>query len=196
MLWSSSSAISSSNARSRSLCSTEGSLASLGFSCWSVSSFLFCWPLSAGLKLTKKDRVSQKLPTYPCPKPTLTLTPCLGQNVGLGEGWVSSFPETGNPKAKKNTFHYETEICENPMKITWKYHEHHFISLSNPNSTRNARKRFNEFLWTPKSSMGKQITVTITHWLIRLTKQAFLISNMVYSGALRFNNETHLLVFA
>ena len=104
MLWSSSSAISSSNARSRSLCSTEGSLASLGFSCWSVSSFLFCWPLSAGLKLTKKDWVSQKLSTYPCPKPTLTLTPCLGQNVGLGEGWVSSFPETGNPKSKKNTF--------------------------------------------------------------------------------------------
>ena len=27
-----------------------------------------------------------KLPTYPSPKPTLTLTSHLGQNVGLGEG--------------------------------------------------------------------------------------------------------------
>ena len=25
-------------------------------------------------------------------------------------------------------FHYETEICENPMKINWKYHEHHFMA--------------------------------------------------------------------
>ena len=30
--------------------------------------------------------VSAKLPTYPSPKPTLTLTSHLGQNVGLGEG--------------------------------------------------------------------------------------------------------------
>ena len=30
--------------------------------------------------------VSGKLPTYPSPKPTLTLTSYLGQNVGLGEG--------------------------------------------------------------------------------------------------------------
>ena len=30
--------------------------------------------------------VSGKLPTYPSPKPTLTLTSHLGQNVGLGEG--------------------------------------------------------------------------------------------------------------
>ena len=27
-----------------------------------------------------------KLPTYPSPKPTLSLTSHLGQNVGLGEG--------------------------------------------------------------------------------------------------------------
>ena len=30
--------------------------------------------------------VSRKLPTYPSPAPTLTLTSHLGQNVGLGEG--------------------------------------------------------------------------------------------------------------
>ena len=30
--------------------------------------------------------VSVKLPTYPSPKPTLTLISYLGQNVGLGEG--------------------------------------------------------------------------------------------------------------
>ena len=30
--------------------------------------------------------VSAKLPTYPSPKPTLTLTSPLGQNVGLREG--------------------------------------------------------------------------------------------------------------
>ena len=30
--------------------------------------------------------VSGKLPTYPSPKPTLTLTSHLGQNVDLGEG--------------------------------------------------------------------------------------------------------------
>ena len=40
--------------------------------------------------------VSGKLPTYPSPNSTLTLTSHLGQNVGLGEGWVSIFPETYN----------------------------------------------------------------------------------------------------
>ena len=30
--------------------------------------------------------ISVKLPTYPSPKPTLTLSSYLGQNVGLGEG--------------------------------------------------------------------------------------------------------------
>ena len=38
--------------------------------------------------------VSAELPTYPFPKPTLTLSSYLGQNVGLGEGLVGSFPET------------------------------------------------------------------------------------------------------
>ena len=37
--------------------------------------------------------VSRKLPTYPSPKPTLTLTSHLGQNVGLEEGKVGSFRE-------------------------------------------------------------------------------------------------------
>ena len=35
-----------------------------------------------------------KLPTYPSPKPTLSFTSHLRQNVGLGEGWVGSFQET------------------------------------------------------------------------------------------------------
>ena len=38
--------------------------------------------------------VSVKLRTYPSTKPTLTLSSYLMQNVGLGEGSVSSFPET------------------------------------------------------------------------------------------------------
>ena len=39
---------------------------------------------------------SGKLPTYPSPKPTLTLPSHLGQNVGLGEGKVGSFPDKYN----------------------------------------------------------------------------------------------------
>ena len=44
---------------------------------------------------------SGKLPTYPSHKPTLTLTSHLGQNVGLGEGYVGSFPETYNHPAEQ-----------------------------------------------------------------------------------------------
>ena len=33
-----------------------------------------------------KNQISGKLPTYPSPKPTLTLVSHLRQNVGLGEG--------------------------------------------------------------------------------------------------------------
>ena len=40
--------------------------------------------------------MSMKLPTYPSPKPTLTLTSHLGQNVALVEGYVGSFLETYN----------------------------------------------------------------------------------------------------
>ena len=40
--------------------------------------------------------VSVKLPNYLSPKLTLTLTSHLGQNVGLGDGLVGSFPETYN----------------------------------------------------------------------------------------------------
>ena len=39
-------------------------------------------------------KVFGKVPTYPSPKSTLTLTSHLGQNVGLGKGSVGSFPET------------------------------------------------------------------------------------------------------
>ena len=38
--------------------------------------------------------VSGKLPTYPSPKPTLTLTSHLRQNGGLAEGLVGRSPET------------------------------------------------------------------------------------------------------
>ena len=36
------------------------------------------------------------MPTYPSPKPTLTLSSHLGQNVGVGEGKEGIFPETYN----------------------------------------------------------------------------------------------------
>ena len=48
--------------------------------------------LSFPLKWSKAPRrvgflyLSRKIPTYPSPEPTLTLTSHLGQNVGLGEG--------------------------------------------------------------------------------------------------------------
>ena len=47
----------------------------------------------------KKDllvsvKVAGKLPTYPSPKLALALTSPLGQNDGLGEGQVGSFPES------------------------------------------------------------------------------------------------------
>ena len=38
--------------------------------------------------------VSGKLPGYPSPKQTLTLTSHLGQNVDLGKEWVGRFQET------------------------------------------------------------------------------------------------------
>ena len=43
--------------------------------------------------LIRSIQVCGKLPTYPSPKLTLTLTSHLGQNDGLGEGQVGSFPE-------------------------------------------------------------------------------------------------------
>ena len=43
---------------------------------------------------TKRSYVSDKLPTYPSPKPTFTLSFHFQQNVGLGEGQVGSFLET------------------------------------------------------------------------------------------------------
>ena len=46
--------------------------------------------------------------TYPSPKSKLTLSSYLGQNVGLGEGYVGTFPETYNDPTrdhyKINTF--------------------------------------------------------------------------------------------
>ena len=41
-----------------------------------IASFILSW---------KEEAAWWKLPTYPSPKPTLTLTSHLGQNVGLGE---------------------------------------------------------------------------------------------------------------
>ena len=49
------------------------------------------------IKIPKKlGYVSGKLPTYPSPKPKFNTNSHLRQNVGLGEGWVGSFPETYN----------------------------------------------------------------------------------------------------
>ena len=47
-----------------------------------------------GDKKTGSMFVSGKLPTYPSPNLTFTLTSCFGQNVRFGEGYVDSFPET------------------------------------------------------------------------------------------------------
>ena len=46
---------------------------------------------------------SGKLPTYPSPKPTSTLTSLLGQNVGLGEGQVVLHPQTEFPSESAKT---------------------------------------------------------------------------------------------
>ena len=56
------------------------------------------WPVLIFREGTKRlwTYVSKKLPTYPSPTPTSTLTFHLGQNVGLREGYVGSFPETYN----------------------------------------------------------------------------------------------------
>ena len=40
----------------------------------------------APVKKADQFRFLSKLPTYPSPKPTLSLTSHLGHNVGLGEG--------------------------------------------------------------------------------------------------------------
>ena len=45
-------------------------------------------------RTTGSISVPEQLPTYPSPKPTLTLTCHLLTVVGLGEGWVGSCPDT------------------------------------------------------------------------------------------------------
>ena len=52
-------------------------------------SLVFQQKMLSTLKLNTKGIINTflgKLPTYPSPKPTLTLTSHLGQNVGLGKG--------------------------------------------------------------------------------------------------------------
>ena len=44
------------------------------------------------LEISDQFRFPGNLPTYPSPKLTLTLTSHLGQNDGLGEGEMGSFP--------------------------------------------------------------------------------------------------------
>ena len=56
-------------------------------------------PLKREAKNWGRRRIAvegETVPTYPSPKPALTLTSHVGQNVGLGEGQVGSFPETYN----------------------------------------------------------------------------------------------------
>ena len=61
------------------------------------------------LDLSDHYNVSGKMPTYPSPKPTLTLISHLGQNVGVWKGQVGSFPETYNdwifPSGVQHTHH-------------------------------------------------------------------------------------------
>ena len=49
--------------------------------------------------------VSGKLPTYPSPNLTLTLSFRLGKNVKFGEGWVGSFQETYIDPVLQQTLH-------------------------------------------------------------------------------------------
>ena len=58
--------------------------------------------------------VSGKLPTYPYPKPTLTLTSHLGQNFGLGEGWS----ETKLNKSDSTVDFFTTDTEPREMDIT------------------------------------------------------------------------------
>ena len=48
------------------------------------------------------------------------------KNLRGGGGGIPPLYVRGLIKTSKT--HYETEICENAMKITWKYHEHHFMA--------------------------------------------------------------------
>ena len=59
-------------------------------------------------------KVSGKLPTYPSPNPTLILTSHFGQNVGLGEGLVGSFPETLTPEME-----YEIRRVFSPVVLVF-----------------------------------------------------------------------------
>ena len=59
-----------------------------------MESALSVGPNRAYLRLSGSLYIPEKLPTYPSPKPTLTLTPHLGQNVCLGDGKVGGFPDT------------------------------------------------------------------------------------------------------
>ena len=58
--------------------------------------------------------VSGKLPTYPYPKPTLTLTSHLGQNVNLGEG----LSETKLNKSDITEDFFTTDTEPREMDIT------------------------------------------------------------------------------
>ena len=57
-----------------------------------ICSYLGRLRIQASQKDLDHYYVTGKLPTYPSPKPTLTLISHLGQNVGLKEGLVGSFP--------------------------------------------------------------------------------------------------------
>ena len=64
---------------------------------------IFFWKISAKLNILLYPKFVEKQAneggnrtTYPFPKPTLTRGSHLGQNIGLGEGYVGRFPETYN----------------------------------------------------------------------------------------------------
>ena len=60
---------------------------------------------------------------YPSLKPTLTLTPHLGQNVGLGVGWVGSFPETYDDPLRhiKRGYYFCHQLPMKTSTLTKKY---------------------------------------------------------------------------
>ena len=63
--------------------------------------WLFLGHVGACRNLPGSIKVSRKLPTYPSPKSTLTLASHLGQDVGLGEGWLGGhFPNRASHKRK------------------------------------------------------------------------------------------------
>ena len=70
------------------------------------------WPISSHHDFTRIILRFWKLPTYPSPRPTLTLTSQLGQNVGLGalNAWIR---KSKVPQGILTGFFFIVIICSN-----------------------------------------------------------------------------------